>query len=275
MKFVAIRKHAQDISDGHLYMNSLGYFWDSGTREQCDIFEGTSAVLKNKNTGFTQDFVDVNAYDMRVRLSAYRYVSLFCCYRLDFDEQTGILNLPNKAIIDGLGNYAVVIIDEDSFCRRIIQKASEEKYDCICGDVRYHTPMKDGQIMNPRNTLTMMSHDEIDLENVTPVDSIRRKMDCFDKWAKFRHQNEWRICLNRMSRDAGHVVYDVGDLSSIVRIYSANEFPLAMVKFFKPDKIGEVAEQSKCFRGNVTRKQFAEGVQALKPGKGHILAIIG
>ncbi len=285
IKYFSKKEYADMFVSGKLYMNALSYFWENGFEQQRDVFEGISDTIKKEGIGLPVDFQQIVSGDLMFRLEAYRYCNLYCFYRVDISDDmvwnpqtasvfpdTRIIRLPDKEMKQ-FGNYVGVIKKEEEFLKRVLH-AVETNWLCVAGDVRYRKrvgarePLKHSMEMGTKE-LYPAAHWMRNGANRTS------SKDCFDKTLSYEQQKEWRICLFRNQKDDQPYILEVGDLSDIVEIVSADTIRQYLMNLYAPCIPGEVLPQRNAFTGNVTRQQFKEKLYDFDGGMGKLMLVIG
>lgn len=199
IKYFDNRRFLEEFLSGQLYMNTLDYFWSNGFEEQKDIFEGVVCTVPVKDfEGFTVDFQSVQACDYRFRAEGYRYCNILCFYKINFFVNAPFIHYKCNTDMGKFGRFVAYIANEREFLRRVESAASREKYQVLCGDVRYHNLMLNGKPGHLGNQMHLMMKDRFfTIEELQRRGFSISKRDCFDKGAQYQNQNEWRIALYR------------------------------------------------------------------------------
>ena len=121
------------------------------------------------------------------KLDGYALASLCSAYFQESEEQHD-------------NTLVVVIMNEPEFRYRVRKAATKLGYDCVFGDVNYHAATNRGEPV-AGNMLHLIRRDEIDINKLASENNVIEHYDCFDKWDKHAYQREWRICLNRNTKE--------------------------------------------------------------------------
>lgn len=281
LKFVETNKYADDVMKGSLYMNPLSYFWrinygepvGASNSDRFDLFEGTYLSLNKEDIGFDKEFAEVIGTNPIVRLSAYQYINLFSAYHSEFSVKSGELIAPKMETMNEFGEFVVVIMNEAEFRYRVRKAATKLGYDCVFGDVNYHAATNRGEPV-AGNMLHLIRRDEIDINKLASENNVIEHYDCFDKWDKHAYQREWRICLNRNTKEISPYRLEIGSISDIAFAVSVEMLYPALIKWLE----NIIAEDSllylRNYDGTVTRELFKMNVYKLRPNKGYLLATI-
>ena len=257
IKFFSNMEYLKDFMAGHLYMNTLDYFWNNGFDEQKDIFEGVICTVQVKDFG-AMPFVwqSIQATDYRFRAEGYRYCNVLCFYKQKYDlTHAPLVNFEYDSKMFGFGEYVVFITNEREFIRRIGKASDSEGFRYLCGDVRYHKlmingkPTKEGNLTYFKATNRYFTVDELQRRGFK---IIRR--DCFNKSIQYQSQNEWRIALYRGMKETEAYVLNVGDLSDIVTWFHTSIFE---EEIKKNANMYAMSERER-FYGNISRKEMQE-----------------
>lgn len=161
---------------GHIRLNSLGFFWgehDEVTKDgQIDTSEGLVCGINAKEQADCK------------RGPGYQHCNLLCCHKLDYVTIGDTVGWYTNEYMNSFGDYVVIIKDKDEFQRRLVRAASRFGYKCGCNSVDYN--------------------------NRIAVDR-----DCFDKPGEYAYQNEWRVALYRGETDRQACVLDIGGIDDI------------------------------------------------------------
>ena len=220
IRFFEKKEYLDDFLSGHLYMSSIGHFWQLGQpHAQDDLFEGVFETLsveevdKRYKADLKGTFGSNILLPIMNRLEGYQFVHILCFYLHAYDPKHKLATkIPES--IKGLGKYAVRIRDVQGFVDKIYEKVKSEQLYGLMGPVTYHQPTEKLEYM-----------------------------DCFDKSITHQHEHEWRFALipdfEKAKKDAEemrktnaerigkedadgmpltyeeHIYFEVGDLRSI------------------------------------------------------------
>lgn len=167
LKYVSSEKYANDFLNGILYMNSLEYFWNEyntaksplGVQGQADLFEGNYCNVDVSSFGFPKDFCDALVADVSIRAEGYKYCHVHCYYRLDYTMNEPIISYYINPLMNDFGEYVIIIEDEKEFLERVNRAITAKELKYLCGNVRYHKPMKNGKEAFFTNTAVVKVND--------------------------------------------------------------------------------------------------------------------
>ena len=166
LKFMSEKNYLKDFLDGHLYMNSLYYFWNQyildlakknrGLEEkevdiaelekaknrcpgpgQIDLFEGTVTTEQAQNASIPDEFKNYAVADVVYRSIGMGYCNVLCFYKMDYKVVGRNLIDFQLGEMDEFGKYVVIIDDMSELERRIYLAARKQGFKCLCGPVRY------------------------------------------------------------------------------------------------------------------------------------------
>ena len=301
LKFIGRSDWAESFLDGHLYMNTLYYFWNEYpfevarrekeeylrvhpgvepdsisvpinntlSRTQADMLEGTIGL----NDLVNADFGDGALTDTINRAVGYQYCNVCCFYRLDYTLQPvsfgqSIIryDIPN---MDGFGNYVVIIKDEAEFIRRINTAAKEKKFDFLCGDVHYKKLKKDGKPvdLSNRNHVALRTEDKVQIP-----DDMHTIRDCFVKTDFYSFQHEWRVALYRGVKDTAAHVFHIGSLRDIACVVEKRKLATEIDNLFNA---GEIKSSRDGYSGNISRREMKEKFVALGDNQMQMIMFVG
>lgn len=281
IKFVETKAYADDVMRGSLYMNPLSYFWHIeygkpigvGNSDRYDIYEGTYIALNKEDIGLDKEFASKIGPNPIVRLSAYKYINLFSTFHAEYNPKSRELSVPEMGKMDEFGRFAVVIMDEAEFRYRIRKKAEQLGYDCIFGDVNYHAANDRGDFVTG-NMLHVIRADEIDINSLASGKNVLEHYDCFDKWDKHAYQQEWRICLNKNTKEVAPYRLEVGSISDIAFVVPVEMLYPALFSWLQNITSENLLLYLRKYDGTITRDKFKRNVYKLRPNKGYLLATI-
>ena len=282
LKYVSTEKYARDFMDGILYMNSLEFFWNefNVAKEQIevngqrDLFEGTYCNVDALRFGFPEDFCNALATDVSIRAEGYRYCHVHCYYRLDYWINGMTVSFDTNDLMNDFGKYVIIIEDEQKFLRRVDKAAKAKGVEYLCGNVRYHKPMKNGKNANYKHGMVVKLQDVL-VDITAPVYSemITGKRDAFDKMDSMSYQNEWRIAAYDGKKNSGADTLLIEEgIWDIAHMVKAEDVVDSVKKLFTERKImpGSVG-----WFGNISRRDMREKFYSLGDNKGAVLGTIG
>jgi hypothetical protein len=184
--------------NGSVYMNSLGYFRKEALSDpqRGDMHE---CAIRNKPLGgvtFYKGNTLVGTFlsgNMTEHCSKEDDFKVFCLYSATYEELTQKVNLSQigSDVIDGFGDTCILIIDTKEFIRRLIQhENSNIKYGCI-------------QYIN--------------------FSAYEGVIGPFIKDNKFKHQNEFRVCVLKEDSGFSHHVINIGSIEDIAFKFKSSE----------------------------------------------------
>lgn len=199
--------------DGHLYMNSLGYFrrYEEGaTANIADRHEGTSMLLQPgqftmtiNSDGIPGGQFTIPAEDLAgpvvIQNNQYDLLNVLCVYALserghafgseeDFERFVDAQMMSFE--VGGLGGYAAIVVDTKTFQERVLRAVREQGFKGAAGLVEYYDPTS--------------FHGEF--EDVQAVLSKR---------VEYSHQREYRYVLDRGVGVEEPYTLEVGSLRDI------------------------------------------------------------
>ena len=301
LKFIGRSDWAESFLDGHLYMNSLYYFWNEYplevarrekekylrshpevdpdsyfvpfnnalSRSQADMLEGTIGL----NDLVNEDFGDCALTDTICRAVGYQYCNVCCFYRLDYTLQPIVFghsiiryDVPS---MDGFGDYVVIIKDEAEFIRRIGRAAKENGFDFLCGDVQYKKLKRDGKVVD----LSNRNHVALRTEDRVPIpDDMHIIRDCFVKTDFYNFQHEWRVAFYRGMKATEAYVFNTGSLRDIACVVWKRDLTVEIDNMFNT---GEIKPSRDGYSGNISRKGMKEKYIALGDNLMQMIMFIG
>lgn len=176
LRYLEEKSFVDMFMEGHIRLNSLGFFWgehDEVTKDgQIDTSEGLVCKIGAKSVADCK------------RADGYQFCNLLCCHKLDYVTNGDTIGWYTNEYMNCFGDYVVIIKNKDEFQHRLIKAASQEGYKCGCNSVNYD-------------------------------DRIEEDRDCFDKPREYAYQNEWRAALFRGVTDRQACVLDIGNIGDI------------------------------------------------------------
>lgn len=242
MKFT-VSKYVDDVLDGNLYMNSLGYFWEKGFEGQRDFSEGTE-YYASPNSLELGELTPYTLGNIGMLNDNYKYVNVFCMYRLD--RYLNQVHRINKRILD-FGEYAIHIHNADAFIARVIKAAAlHNDMKCCCGDVHYY------QYFDENN--------------------VKYNYGCFYKTMVFDYQREWRIALlnnytSLLAKAHTNIgepfiepfVLRIGSIRDIATVVASTEIITHQRKFFTGSSIVDKIERKSELTPQLADEWFFKG----------------
>lgn len=264
-------EYVNSILAGKLYMSSLSKFWNISNKfeEQKDIFEGTALFVETDKTSFSNEMKKVLSKYVRYRIEAYKYCNLLCFYSVDFDEETGTIQLPNKEMQD-FGDACLVIKDTDAFIRKI-EHTIPGLY--ICGSVEYHHA--EDERLYTHNSVTSVSDGDTGLFDLKNLPCGNSSYGCLDKYDKYASQKEWRICYLADELNCDDKTIDVGDLSDVIEVVPSEIISEYLIAKYSPRNFGEIHNNDFSIAGNVGYSKFKNKIENIDGKCRMILDILG
>lgn len=308
LKYFSKQKFLKDFLCGHLYMNTLSFFWDETMLEQAklrrksyisahsgvdpdkvsvpikrlpsmqeDLLEGVMGLSNNDE--ILGDFEGHNLSDVLLRSVGMGYCNTLCFYRLFFEP---IVSFGNASMIhymttdamEDFGEYVAYILDPKELVIRIERAVNRKGYQFLTGSVRYHELKKDGKrsVAYHQGNALVKADEVFDLKN--EVDSITYRRDCFDKIDKYKGQNEWRMALYRGKKDTKAYTLDISDLHDIV-YWDRAEYLDSGIQTAVGKGMKSVGSSEPRFYGNIDRKDLWNKFFELGDYKASKLIFIG
>ena len=209
MKVYEKEQYAQDLLDGKLYLNRLSYFKKIEEELEANRNDGNEGVLGWFQPGKGQ-FI-INGYEIpqedlsgpiSVQLNSYNNLNVFCVHAAHSGEFQTLTqeSLPafkkHLQISDEclkLGNYAVIIRNVGEFVLRIKQAVQRNGYIVSSKLVDYYNPKE--------------FHGSF-YEN----DAVFKKRD------EYKHQSEYRFCINTGTIGENAIILEIGNIRDIAEI---------------------------------------------------------
>ena len=187
------------FNKGELYLQTLETFRRLEDKERGDKYEGAvrmrsdkkgKMTLTNKKTGESFD-LDITESQLIERHSGVSGLHIYCVYCLIFEDHEGLQLGQNfgDEIINGFGDYVVVILDTYAFMEKVKASVEGQGFKLMSGTVDY-------------------------LE----VNDYSGEMGPFRKDQSFVHQKEFRIVLMGEGRPEGPLKLSIGSLKDIALI---------------------------------------------------------
>lgn len=198
-------------NDGELYLQTLETFRRLEDKERGDKFEGAVRMrsdkkgimtLTNPETGESFD-LDITESQLIERHSGVSGLHIYCIYCLIFEDHEG-LELGQSFgddIINGFGDYVVVILDTFAFMERVKKAVEELGFKLMSGRVDY-----------------------LDLKDYTG------ELGPYRKDHSYSHQKEFRLVLLGDGRPDGPLKFTIGSLADIALIGQSEEIRNLQIK---------------------------------------------
>lgn len=299
-KFFSNSQFQKEFMNGSLYLSSMSEFTkipseralkeaaDAGDRtareqldklhndDQRDVFEGTVADFNRRHVEWLpKDMKDVTVCDLKARAAGYQYCNIQCFCRMncryDYDSAGRFRRSWNEPDMSSFGDHAVIIMDQEEFVRRVVNAAKAAGCQVICGPVNYH-PLMDGDKETVSGRLcTVQSEDAVPINDLLS-DANVRCYDAFDKWDKFKKQNEWRIVINNNQHSDKFYRLEVGPLDDIARKVKVKNLATTMNRLLAGFKIKNSVDG---YIGNITREAMRDEFYHMGEDKAYMLAVLG
>lgn len=213
IKVCGKKSHRDAFLDGFLHMNPLGFFrrHEEGAEANiADRHEGTVSLLQPGQfvMTITSDLLPEGEYTIPaqdlagpsvIQYDGHNTWNVLCLYAVhergytfnldgDFDRFVDAQMMDSE--VDGLGDYAAVVIDTAAFQQRILQVIRANGFSFVAGLVEYYNPSTFHGIFD--NTLALL-----------------KKRD------DYSHQQEYRFAIDRNVHEEAPFTLQVGSLRDI------------------------------------------------------------
>ncbi|ORU01405.1 hypothetical protein D081_0224 [Anaerovibrio sp. JC8] len=188
-----------------------------------------------------------------------------------------LVQLPSVDM-DNFGDIVIVIKDQQEFEHRVISAVKRTGGHVLLGDIRYH-PMLDRVDPNTLNqhSITMISSKAVgEADNamsftddgsfhISILDGIKDIYwrGCFDKYDRFAHQKEWRVCWLPNERNYKSKILSVGPLEDIIDIVATKDIREYLLNKFKGYIPGIVPNDRQQITGTNSYNAFKEYVKMI------------
>ena len=169
------------------------------------------------------------------------------------------------------GEYAIIIKNPKEFIRRIDTAVSNQNYQYICGDVKYHSMTLNNKTVKIKHSMPLELEEPLKIKDFLQRGK-RIDYDAFDKCDSYRNQNEWRIAINNNVADEKPLRINVGDLSDIVETADRRDVSDKIKELFLNFEIFSMEEG---YYGNISRTEMREAFYHLGEDKGNLMVNIG
>ena len=210
IKVTSRQDYANQFLAGNLYSQRLECFRKmENDQQRGDDYEGTmvyppNSILTLQSTDLTTmktDALKVPLDDLAanhtLRLTALKYLNVFCMYAVDFNDFKRTPNSDTKRTLDlpetlwEFGDHAVVVFDVPEFINRVAKAARFRNFGTRLGRVTYYDPA-------------------LGLPDIPLDESV-----AFYKRDQFAHQKEFRLAFNTQTVDFNPITVSVGNISDI------------------------------------------------------------
>ena len=212
--------------------------------------EGIAFTYPNDKAFLPTNFAQYALNTTKFRYAAYQYYNLCCFFRVDSDDVRKRTYYPPESMKNEFGGYAVIVQQPKIFIQKVISYSNEQHWDCICGDVNYHS--FGGNSIN-RRCITFCTSEPLPGIPVTDDSTEIHTYDCFDKHWKYRQQREWRICILRYEHTVNPCFLELGDLSSITNVVPAEKVNSELHKLYPDYHFSCLKAPEPTYHGNITR----------------------
>lgn len=198
--------HRDGFLDGNLFMNTLGFFRQYEEDEAANIGDRHEATVSLLQPGqFTMTIGDytIPAEDLAgpsvIQYNGHSSLNLFCLYAVHerghtFDTEEKFENFVNaqmmKPEVDGLGEYAAVVVNTKAFQERVTQAIKRENFKAMASLVDYYDP-------------------------TTYNGTFDADRAVFNKRDTYSHQREYRFAIDRGVDEEARYTLSVGSLRDI------------------------------------------------------------
>ena len=274
---VKFTDYADSFQAGHIYMNTLDFFWKNGFEDQKDILEGVFSSQRINDIQVKPDdeeFMKYQLADFQFQAVGFSYCNVFCMSTVTLNPlavfpQRNLCSIELPPNMEKFGQYAVVVDNETEYLRRTHFAA--KRYQYLCGRVNYYLPMNGDKLAEVNKPhILFKSRETFDMK----IFGNQRKMyDSFDKIKKYEGQREWRLCLYRGEKSTEPFILEIGDISDITHKVRIERFEQELNRI----KYRETSSLSSTIRyyGNVNRKTLRESFYHLGDDQVYILSLFG
>lgn len=198
--------HREGFLDGNLFMNTLGYFRnyeEDGVANIGDYHEATISLLQPGQFTMTINDYTIPAEDFAgpsvVQYNGHNTLNLLCLYAIhergysfnsDEDFERFVADQMMKPEVDGLGEYAAVVVNTKEFQKRVAQAIKKENFKAMGSLVDYYNPE-------------------------TFHGTFEENRAIFKKRDVYSHQKEYRFALDRGVEEESSYTLKVGSLRDI------------------------------------------------------------
>lgn len=263
LKFISKKKYAEEFLDGHIFLNTVDYYWNefclgnsNNVTGQLDLLEGTVSVVDVEKFGFDAFF----STDLIFRAVGYKYCNVACFYKLDYKivgtEGAYVTSYSIHPKMKEFGEYVVVITDKNKFLRyinRVFRTYECNKYKYLCGEVNYHKLTRCGENIEIGHHIGLRGDFEISIGDDKYRHSIIEERDVFDKGFNYSYQNEWRIAMYRGKKDNLPYTLDIGNIRDIAFLCRVDELEKKIDEAFAKQEI-KISKSG--YYGNVDRNEM-------------------
>jgi hypothetical protein len=206
IKVCGKEEHRDGFLDGNLFMNPLGFFRQYEEDEAANIgdrHEATVTLLQpgqftmtiNDYTIPAEDFAEASV----IQYNGYNTLNLLCLYAVherghSFGSEENFESFVEaqmlKPEVDGLGDYAAVVVNTKAFQERVFQAIRREGFKAMASLVDYYDP-------------------------TTFNGTFDADRAVFNKRDTYSHQREYRVALDRGVEGETPYSLEVGSLRDI------------------------------------------------------------
>ena len=277
VKFFSQKEYASDFLHGKFYMNSLHYFWNEFHQQsnlssaQADLLEGTVGTIQLNSDD--KGFMDGMLTDALLRAVGYQYCNVLCFYKLNYITK----HKRNKILIkfpipkmSECGNYVVIIKNKMEFQRRIKKSFAGTGFKFICGDIEYRQLEKSGipVDISGKHNIVLKADKSLDI----PLENLEFGSDCFTKSDVYKNQSEWRLAVYRGIKNIGAYKHDIGDLSDIAVLTTADNLVSEIDRLLLCEEIKKSITKD---YGNINRDEMKKMFYSLGDNKCEMIIFFG
>lgn len=206
LKFLQKHQWQNDLLDGKIYMNTLGYFktYDKSDKTRSDKHEAIHSYVKPQlikmgNMTFSENELSM----MTLNSCEYDYCNIYSMYALWKKDEDDIVYIDEKN--KEFGSYCVCIHNPKEFLLRI-EKLIESSFILNYSKIEYI----------PVNTFANTY--------------IKEEMIPFTKFDSYEYQNEFRIIINRQIIENKAYVLEIGNIRDIATVISIDDINSQLLK---------------------------------------------
>lgn len=192
-----------------------------------------------------------------------------------FARGFNICQLPSKSM-DSFGDTVIIIKNEKEFIKRIINAIKRQCGYCVIGDVMYHhiQDRVNPEYVDAKNIMTVAMHNTINSSAVITNKKNVISYGCLDKYDRFQHQKEWRVCWLPNEHNNSAKILKVGNLEDIIEIVSRNEIREVLLNKEEKCLPAIIQETRNKINGNVSYAKFKKIVNSISQD-GYVIMDIG
>ncbi len=272
IRFFRNQDYAEQFLSGKIFCNSLNYFrsypdctleGNELAKDKCtDFLEGSAQLLREYFP--YKDLLDHIGCDPHIVFSEYSKAHL-CCFS---SVQT---SLPKE--MEQFGEWCVLILDFKTFEKKIKKSLnSQNNLYYLYGGVEYYKPTINRNIIKDVDNSIVFSVDgcRIFFDESNPAAFIKR--DAFNKFLRFRSQQEWRLFFYKEGFSQNSWILTVEDLHDCCILFPTSE---ANNKIRELQKTNPFCNSvSLHIKGNISRDRLNKMIIEKDPW-GHMHFLLG